>query len=180
MPITKNQLNRLPKSADELPVMEANAREIHSIEFLAGLDAQLVQGQETLKERLQLIPGGWRNFRLAVSTTERVLDAIYKTLPDKTLKHMRRLCQCGQIVIRPKPAIKMPDDLHIVDAADLRMLINCVIENKCAICVEDIAGQKACALRKALHHIAPTEDVRRDGRCNYLDVAAGNELGKYI
>lgn len=39
-------------------IMEANAREIHSIEFLAGLDAQLVQGQETLKERLQLIPGG--------------------------------------------------------------------------------------------------------------------------
>lgn len=161
-------------------IMEANAREIHSIEFLAGLDAQLVQGQGTLKERLQAIPGGWRNFRLAVSTTERVLDAIYETLPDKTLRHMQRLCQCGQVIIRPRPLIKMPDDVHIVDAADLKMLINAVIENKCAICVEDAAGQKACPLRKALHHIAPTESVYRDGKCSYLDVAAGNELGKYI
>lgn len=93
---------------------------------------------------------------------------------------MARLHDYGQIVIRPKPLIKMPDDVHIVDAADLKMLINAVIENKCAICVEDIAGQKACALRKALHHIAPTESVYRDGKCSYLDVAAGNELGKYI
>lgn len=41
-------------------IMETNAREVHSIEFLAGLDAQLQLGQETLKERLQTIPGGWR------------------------------------------------------------------------------------------------------------------------
>lgn len=120
------------------------------------------------------------NFRLAVSTTERVLDAIYETLPEKTKKHMRHLYNCGQIVIRPKPMIKMPDDVHIVGAEDLKMLINSVVENKCAICVEDIAGQKACPLRKALLRIAPTESVYQDGRCSYLDVAAGNELGKYI
>lgn len=38
--------------------MDANAREIHTIEFLAGLDAQLTSGQEHLRERLQSIPGG--------------------------------------------------------------------------------------------------------------------------
>lgn len=74
--------------------MDANAREIHTIEFLAGLDAQLTSGQEHLRERLQSIPGGWRNYRLAVTTTQRVLDAIYETLPTKTLKHMMRLCGC--------------------------------------------------------------------------------------
>ena len=47
-------------------IMEANAREIHTIEFLAGLDAQLVEGQENLRDRLRLIPNGWRDFRLAV------------------------------------------------------------------------------------------------------------------
>ena len=161
-------------------IMEANAREVHSIEFLAGLDAQLVQGQETLKKRLQTIPGGWRNFRIAVSTTERVLDAIYETLPEKTKRHMMHLYNCGQIIIRPKPMIKMPDDVHIVGAEDLKMLINRVVENECAICVKDYAGQKGCSLRKALLRIAPTESVYQDGRCSYLDVAAGNEPGKYI
>lgn len=161
-------------------IMEANAREIHSIEFLAGLDARLVEGRRDLEERLKTIPGGVEDFENAISTVERLLDAIYDTLPLKTLKHMDRLCKLGQIIIRPKPMVKMPDDVHIVDAEDLKLLINCVVENKCAMCVEDYAGQKGCKLRKALHHIAPTEEIHRDGRCSYLDVAAGNELGKYI
>ena len=91
-------------------IMEANAREIHTIEFLAGLDAQLVEGQENLRDRLRLIPNGWRDFRLAVKSTERVLDAIYSTLPNKTLVHMQKLAQHGQIVIRPKPTVKLHDD----------------------------------------------------------------------
>ena len=86
----------------------------------------------------------------------------------------------GQIVIRPKPMIKMPDDVHIVGAEELKLLINHVVENECAICVKDYAEQKGCSLRKTLLRIAPTESVYQDGRCSYLDVAAGNELGKYI
>ena len=160
--------------------MPANAREIHSIEFLAGLDAQLVQGQETLRDRLKLIPNGWRDYRLAVTRLERVLDAIYATLLTRTLLHMQRLCQCGQIIIRPKPAIRLPDDVQIVNTDDLRMLINAAISAECAMCVNDAAGQKSCKLRKALERIAPTAALKENGLCAYTDVAAGNEYGKYI
>ena len=49
----------MKKTAEnKLPIMEANAREIHVIEFLAGLDAQLIKGQGILKDRLALIPDG--------------------------------------------------------------------------------------------------------------------------
>lgn len=166
--------------ANNLSIMPANAREIHSIEFLAGLDAQLVQGQETLRDRLKLIPNGWRDYRLAVTRLERVLDAIYATLPTRTLLHMQRLCQCGQIIIRPKPAIRLPDDVQIVNTGDLRMLINAAISAECAMCVNDAAGQKSCKLRKALERIAPTAALKENGLCAYTDVAAGNEYGKYI
>ena len=135
--------------------MEANGREIHIIEFLAGLDAQLIQGQDILRERLKLIPGGWRRFRLAVMTTQRLLDEIYATLPMRTLRHMQRLCENGQVIIRPKPMIKMPDDVQIVQADDLRMLINTAMAAECAICLRDAREQKGCALRKALSNIAP-------------------------
>ena len=168
------------ESNTPLEIREANAREIHSIEFLAGLDAQLIEGQEILKERLGLIPGGWRRFRLAVTTVERLLDAIYATLPIRTLKHMNRLCQYGQIIVRPKPAVKLGDEVQIVGEEELKVIINSCVANECAICVKDRAGQKGCRLRKALAHIAPVEKLNWDGRCNYLDVAAGNELGKYI
>ena len=170
-------MNKKPTAPQK---MDVNARELHNLEFLAGLDAQLIQGGEILKERLATIPNGWRNFRLATATTQRVLDAIYETIPDKTMRHMRRLRDCGQIVIRPRPMIKMPDDVQIVPTADLRTLINHVIEGECAMCVKDVAGQKGCELRKALMVLAPTGGVHKDGRCAYIDVVAGNELGKYI
>lgn len=161
-------------------IMEANGKEIHCIEFLAGLDKQLHDGQDVLKERLKLIPNGWRDFRMAVSTIERLLDRIYGTLPQDTMVHMNRICSYGQVIIRPRPLVKLNDDVQIVGAAELRMLINTCVGNECGICVKDHAQQKGCKLRKALKNIAPTGAVHRDGRCSYLDVVAGNELGKYI
>ena len=162
------------------PIMEANAREVHVIEFLAGLDAQLVEGQEILRDRLRLIQNGWRDFRLAAKSTERVLDAVYNTLPNKTLIHMQKLAQNGQIVIRPKPTVKMHDDMQIVCADDLKLLINTTIAPECAICVKDAKEQRKCKLRKTLMNIAPTAERRKDGLCVYIDVVAGNELGEYI
>lgn len=163
-----------------MEIREANAREIHSIEFLAGLDAQLIQAQDTLKERLQAIPNGWRDFRMIVTTCERLLDKVYGTLPDKTLLHMQRICQYGQIIIRPKPLVKLGDDVQIVGESELRMLINTCIGNECAICVKDMHEQRGCKLRKALMHVAPVAELPKDKHCTYLDVVAGNELGKYI
>lgn len=169
------------KNEKKPEVTPVNARELHKIEFLAGLDAQLAQGGgDILRERLKQVPNGWRNYRLAVTLIEKVLDGIYDTVPEKTLRHMRHLRDYGQIVIRPRPMIKMPDDVQIVAAEDLRLITNRIIEAECAICIKDAAGQKGCKLRKCLMNIAPTAEVYKDGRCTYRDVVAGNELGKYI
>ena len=166
--------------SEKLPEMIPNARELHIIEFVAGLHAQIKKGEEILKPRLDAIPGGWMNYRTASSRIEKVLDGIYQTLPMKTLRHMDRLCQCGEVIIRPKPAIKMPDDTRIVLSDDLKMLINVAITNECAMCIKDGREQKKCALRKALENIAPTAGVSKKGLCAYVEVAAQNELGKYI
>lgn len=166
--------------AGSLPIMEANAREVHAIEFLAGLDCQLMHDQEILKKRLETIPNGWRNFRLAVTTTQKILDQVYDTLPTKTLLHMQRLCKYGEVIIRPRPAIKMPDDVQIVAKDDLCMLLNTTIGSEYALCVKDATEQKKCKLRKCLMNVAPTGALRPDGLCSYIDVVTGNELGKYI
>ena len=165
---------------EQLPRIPANAWELHNIEFLAGLDAQLIQGQKVLEPRLRQIPGAWRNFRLAVSCVEKVMEGVYDTLPPRTLQHMDKLARFGQIVIRPRPLIKMPDDVQIVLNDDLKLLINTAISAECAMCLKDAHGQKKCKLRRALENIAPTEAVHKNGLCAYTDVAAGNPLGEYI
>ena len=160
--------------------MEASGREIHIIEFMAGLDVQLIDGQEVLRERLKLIPDGWRKFRLAVRTVETVLGGIYDTLPTKTLLHMQRLCKNGEVIIRPKPAIKMPDDVQIVGTDDLKLLVNKVMTAECAVCLRNAGDQKKCALRKAMMRIAPPRELKNGGLCMYADVANECKLGEYI
>ena len=160
--------------------MDANSREVHAIEFLAGLDAQLTANEQYLKARLQTIPNAWRNYRLARRMSEMVIDAVYATLPEKTMRHMARLCAIGEIVIRPKPALTRGAYYQAVDNEDLKFLINRAMEGCCAICLKNPAESKGCAMRKALMRVAPPETLRGDGICDYRDVAARCEMGEYI
>lgn len=169
------------KMADpQIEVIETNGREVRVIEFLAGLDAQLINGQTVLADRLKKIPSAWRNFRLAATMTEKVLDELYKTLPPKTLLHMQRIRQFGEVIIRPRPACKLPDDVQIVDKDDLKHLINVAMAAECAVCLKDTRQQKKCKLRRTLETVAQPEALKNDGLCPYTHVAAGNEYGRYI
>lgn len=62
----------------------------------------------------------------------------------------------------------------------MRMLINSALEAECLICMKNHGEQRSCRLRDALRRIAPTAALRKDGRCEYRDVVAGNDLGEYI
>ena len=117
---------------------------------------------------------------MILTRTEKLLDSVYSTLPNKKRLHMQRLCEVGEIIIRPKPAVKLHDDVQIVGSDDLKLLINAAIASECLMCVKDAREQKKCKLRKVLANIAPTEAVHKDGLCAYVDVVAGNELGEYI
>ena len=165
---------------NELPIIPANAREIHIIEYIACLDQQLNVAQGILEDGLRKIPNGWRNFRLAQATTEKVVDAIYGTLPEKTIRHMQGLNQHGEVVIRKKPMVPLGDDAQFVLPEDLKVLINTSIAAECAMCLRNKQEQKKCKLRRALQDIAPTEALAHDGLCPCTYVAAGNKLGEYI
>ena len=161
-------------------IIEPNAREIQAIEYLAAIDCQLIASQKQLENRLKQIPNGWRDYRLATTRIERVLDAVYETLPEKTLKHLYRLSTNGEVVIRPKSITKRPDDVQIVGTDDLKMLINVAMASECAVCMKDIREQKRCKLRKALECIAPAKELPANGLCAYAEVAANSEYGMYI
>lgn len=164
----------------EPTVTPTNAREVHVIEYLAGLDKQLANAETILKDRLKTIPNGWRDFRLARTRVEKVLDSVYKTLPIKNLYHMQKVLGFGEVIIRPKPAIKMPDDVQILLKDDLKYLLNVAISAECAVCLKDAKQQKKCKLRSALSTIAQPAVLKNDGLCPYTHVAEQNEYGRYI
>lgn len=168
----------LKKQVPDLPRMEMNANELHIIEFIAGLDVQLTKGDSALESRLRTIPDGWRKYRLARSAIASVLEGLYATMPIKNVVYMNKLCSFGEVIVRPRTATPT-DDVQIVPTPELKLLINKVIENECAMCIKDQREQRKCKLRKALMFIAPPQEVNKDG-CNYRDVVAGCELGEYI
>ena len=168
------------KNSAPIAVSEASSREVHIIEYIAGLDCQLTNGDKVLESRLRSIPDAWRQYRIARSAVDKVIRGLYRTLPDKTLKHMVDLVQRGEIIIRPKPVVKTLDDVQIVQTADLKLLINTAIASECAVCLKEPKYQKKCALRKALMCICPPTQLRKDGLCSYVDVARNCDLGEYI
>ena len=59
----------------EREIHPANGHELHIIEYLMALDAQLNGHQDALRERLKLVPNGWRQWRL-ITTATRSLEII--------------------------------------------------------------------------------------------------------
>lgn len=159
---------------------ELNSRELHAVEFLAGLDARLKAGESYLEERLKSTPGAWRDYRLAMTMLEKALVAVYDTVPDKTMHRLMMLVEHGEIVIRPKPAATAGAYVQIIANEDLKVIINRAIEGDCAMCLKSGGEVKACTLRRTLMMVAPPEELANDGMCPYQHVAQGKELGKYI
>lgn len=159
---------------------ELNALEIHGIEFIAGLDAQLYRFNGALAPRLKSIPNGWRDYRLAMTLVAKVLDKLYDTMPRKALLKFQRFNEIGEVIVRPKPAVRKGQYMQIVDNDDLKLLINKAIEHDCAICMRRGGEVRSCPLRRALMSICPPEELVKDGTCNYQAVAQQNELGEYI
>lgn len=159
---------------------ELNSRELHAVEILAALDVRLRASESCLEERMKSMPGTWRDYRLAMTMLEKALDAVYLTVPDKTMRRFMMLFDHGEIVIRPKPAATAGAYVQIIDNKDFKVILNRAIEGDCAMCLKSGGEAKACPLRRALMTIVPPEELVDDGMCPFQHVAQGNELGKYV
>lgn len=159
-------------------ITEMNSRELHRVELLAALHAQLAGGQEPLKPRLQTIPQAWRDWRMLVAVAGRLLTQIYETMPTNRLKTIEQLCANGEVVIRMKQIVKT-DEFLPIHVSSLKALVNHAMAGTCTMCFEGRDFVKKCALRKALMEVAPPVDLNL-GECPYRYVVEQNEEGKYL
>ena len=168
------------KRQEHIPIMDMVAGELHVVEMVAALHAQLYKAGNTLEKRLRSFPDGWRQYRMAMSAADKMLDGLYMTVPDRTLVHMIRLMDKGECIIRPQPASRAADDVQILLTEDVKRLVNVVIANECATCLRDPQEQRRCKLRKTLLNAVPPKEIADSKRCPYIDVAVKSEHQKYI
>lgn len=159
---------------------ELTSREMRALEVIAGLDNRLVNDARYLEERLKEIPDMWRQFRIAQTAIEKVIVALYANVPTKTLLHMRKLQENGEIVFRPKSPLNKRTDVQIVLTTDLKHLINTAMADNCAMCLRTDKDIKKCELRKVLMNVAPFAEKSKTGSCEYVNIATNHELGDYV
>lgn len=162
-------------------VYDVNSHELHCIAFLAGLDSQLHVHEQHIEQRLKRIPGAWRDYRLALRMIEKVVDAVYATMPGKTKQRLIMLHENGEVVIRPRPASATRAYVQIVANEDMKIIANKAIENECAICMKREGEVRSCALRRALLTVCPPTQINDEGGgCPYQNVAQSHDLGHYM
>ena len=161
----------------ELPPLKG--KELKCVEDLVGMESRIVESGDALRERLRMVPNGWRDFRLIFTTLDRLLRNLYDTIPNKGLQYLQKLTKHGEILIRFSPAARSQEWLLIKDD-DLAVIVNLAMAAECAICLKQGREAKKCELRKALENIAPPHDGHPAGGCGYQNVVAGEELGHYL
>lgn len=161
-------------------IREANGHEMVGIEMLAALDAHLIRDEEHLQDRLKTIPNAWRDYRLAKSLIEKIVGKLYDTLPQKQLLHMQRLASTFEVVVRPKPFTKRGAYMSAIDNLDLKVLINTVMNDECAMCLKDYRECKKCPIRSALMNVAPPNKVGNNSFCEYRNITVQREDGDYL
>ena len=155
-----------------------NSRELHRFELIAVLDMQLHKGTEVLKNRLQTIPNGWRDYRMIATRLARLVSQIYETLPTNRIRYMETLCAFGEVLIRVRPAAKSDENI-LIPVSALKMLVNHAMAGTCTMCFKGRDEVKACKLRKTLIEVAPPQDLTM-GECPYRYVIEQCNEGDYI
>ena len=160
-------------------LLPLKGKELKCVEYLVGMESRIVESGDALRERLRMVPNGWRDYRLIFSTLDRLLLKLYDTIPQKGRLYLQKLSKHGEILIRFSPAARSQEWLLIKDD-DLAVIVNLAMAAECAICLKQGREAKKCELRKALENIAPPHDGHPAGGCGYQNVAAGAELGHYL
>lgn len=169
----------LPPVPAGVELQPLKGKELKCVEYLVGMESRIAESGDALRERLRMVPNGWRDYRLIFATLDRLLLKLYDTIPQKGRLYLQKLSKHGEILIRFSPAARSQEWLLIRDD-DLAVIVNLAMASECAICLKQGREAKKCELRKALENIAPPHDGHPAGGCGYQNVVAGEKLGHYL
>ena len=154
-----------------------NGKELRALEFASVLDLKLCESGDALRERLQEIPNGWRQWRLVTTTLNKLLQQLYDVIPMKNLRHMQNLMAFGEVLIRMNAPVHTPE-YTLLREDDLKELMNTAIRHECGLCLKEGREIDRCPLRRAMWNIAPPMKEHPIS-CEYSLIAMAMNAGTY-
>lgn len=149
-----------------------SSSEYYALRCLFGLVSELEVAGPRLKKRLHTIKGGWRDWRMLATVSEKLMQSLLDTVPSKKLLQIHReLKQTHvEIAVRPAGVQRDKDTLTYVPEQALRRLITKLVDWECLGCEKQGKDAKRCPLRQDLeacfHFNLPFKD-----RCPFSEFA---------
>ena len=128
------------------------------------------KGGQALQKRLKSFPRGWMQFRQAMGLLDAMFRGLEKTINDRQLLQINNTISNGEVSVKLRRAGAYDDDMNVVRADTLGVVVGSAMRAECMLCVKDRADIKRCRLRKAIDELCPPESYETH-TCVYRDLA---------
>ena len=142
-------------------------REYSALCMFVGTVHALEAHREELKDRLKLIPGGWRDMQLITTLADKLFKNVLGTVPVKKLKTMQRELPHMICETKINPALKNQhlDDV-IIGLDALKKIVDRAMSIDCWACDKNKCDGRKCDLFKDVDACFPFELVgENDNKC---------------
>lgn len=142
-----------PEERKALPKKRANRDEVDTFYLLAAALSALMSGEELLKSRAQMIPGGWRDLRMIRAKLENLVLCMLNTFELDKQHHIGRQMQHIRIKTVFGPEASKDPEMFMLPIEDLALLVHASTQ-ECKLGMCPSAECARCKLGKVLDRVS--------------------------
>ena len=135
-----------------------------SVLFLMNTVSSMMDSRDELKDRVSRIDGGPEMMDTMVTTSERLLNEIRRTIPERQRHSINNISK--DMEMRMKPKSTPSETMVLMHKEEFRALVDAAQE-KCQMCVDDNEECKKCKLFQLLKVVLPLERYDVGNMCPY-------------
>lgn len=162
-PIEKERETVIPDN-ERTPL---SGREYYALRELFGMVSSFNNCAGDLEKRVKTIPGGWRDFRLLMTLSEKLMGKLLGTVPQKKLAMIRRELShtTCEIKVTMDVSGRRAEGFSYVPDDALVNTVERVMNWECLFCEKRGADVKRCPVRKDLDALYPWDFPLKGETC---------------
>lgn len=130
-----------------------SGREYDSIRYIWTAFSTLDAYSASLKDRLKLIPGGWRDIRLLHAVSKNLERKLFDTVPIRKAAAMKAEMNNSSLTMSVRMADQRLPGIMYMDEHALIALIDLLVSRECLLCEKCGKDAKRCVIRRTIEDV---------------------------
>ena len=121
-----------------------------------------------LERRCKLTPGAWENMQTVIQSSEKLMEQLLETIPNKKLAAIKKDLQFARCDLKVTKDFTGKTDAYgfsYVHNEKLGKVVAKIINQECLFCDKSEAEQKQCELLKDIEALYPWDMPPKHGEC---------------